>query len=148
MFSQVCVKNSVHGRGVHPLWADTPLGRHHLGRHPQTDTPPRQTPLWPDTPLDRHPLGRHPLTERPPPTPGRPLQRTVRILLKCFLATGKFHINKFTIFDFSAKLLIHVFHAIFADVQFVAFTKYATDLSKPQVSLPDPDGIKDGSSAA
>ena len=46
--------------------------------------------------------------------------------------------------DFSAKLLIHVFHAIFADVQFVAFTKHATDLSKPQVSLPDPDGIQNG----
>ena len=64
MFSQVCVKNSVH-RGVsvrHPQ-ADTPsLGRYPPGRHPPLDRHPMQTPPWTDT---RHPpLGRH--------LPGRP----------------------------------------------------------------------------
>ena len=52
MFSQACVKNSVHGGGhlppglgercpplgpegsTHPSQADTPLGRHSPGRHP------------------------------------------------------------------------------------------------------------------
>ena len=52
MFSQACVKNTVHG-GTHtppgrqPPQADThPLDRHPLGRHssPQADTPLRQTP--------------------------------------------------------------------------------------------------------
>ena len=56
----------------------TPLGRHLLGRHPLADAPhPEQT----------HPnLGRHtPSEQRPPPSPRRPLQRTVRILLGCNL---------------------------------------------------------------
>ena len=60
MFSEACVKNSVHG-GVsarhsppsrqtrqtppwadNPHWADTPLDK--LGRHPQADTPPGRHP--------------------------------------------------------------------------------------------------------
>ena len=50
-------------------WADTrPLGRHPLGRHPSGQTPQADTP-WADTPLPQ----------------GRPLQRTVRILLECIL---------------------------------------------------------------
>ena len=53
VFSQVCLKNSVHGArgGVHTPWqTNTPLGRHSL---------PRQA----DTPMARHPLaGRHPTT--------------------------------------------------------------------------------------
>ena len=57
MFSQACVKNSVHGGvcqtfplGRHPLGRHSP-GRHPLGRHsPWADTPLRQTP----------PFGRHP----------------------------------------------------------------------------------------
>ena len=93
MFSQACVKNSVH-RSVHPT-TDTPLGRHpRTGRHPllgrhtpllgrqtpsgQADTPwtgrrplgrltlllGRQTPPGQaDTPAQADPLGRH-----PPPT--------------------------------------------------------------------------------
>ena len=73
MFSQACVKNSVHGdvcpkefwdiyppRQTSP-WAHPPL----LGRHP---------PSWADTlpsrhPLGRHPLGRHPLNRHPSPPP-------------------------------------------------------------------------------
>ena len=77
MFSQACVKNSVHdrGRGVCPIacWdtpppypqqtspgqtpyqADTPPDRHTPRQtHPQAATP------WEDTPLGRHPSGRHP----------------------------------------------------------------------------------------
>ena len=74
MFSQVCVKNSVHW-GVYTPWADTPslcrhpsgqtaLGRHPLGKHPlpQVDTSlpkadisltdtPHTNPAWADTPL-------------------------------------------------------------------------------------------------
>ena len=61
MFSQACVKNSVHREEVYtPPCADTP---------PRTD-PPTQV----DTLLGRHP---HPIR--------RPLQRTVRILLECIL---------------------------------------------------------------
>ena len=78
--------------------ADTPLPRSDtpLGRHP-----PKQTPPWTDTPGQRSP-GRHPPGQTPPPAqcmlgytplpaqhtrihPHRPLQRTVRILLECFL---------------------------------------------------------------
>ena len=61
MFSQVCVKNSVH-RGVfaNACWDTHP----YLGRHPPQV----------DTPLDRH-----------SPPLRRPLQRTVCILLECIL---------------------------------------------------------------
>ena len=75
MFSQACVKNSVHrGRGVHPL-----------GRHPQADTTPLLadtlwTPPWADTPPPWTP-------PRQTPLPLRPLQRTVRILLECILVS-------------------------------------------------------------
>ena len=48
MFSQACVKNSVHKGGVHPPGrhpqADTPLGRHLNGRHPM---PMSRYPLLP-----------------------------------------------------------------------------------------------------
>ena len=82
MFSQACVKNSVHGPGgciPACTGADTPLPsacwdtppRADLGRHPQGKHPPGQTP----------PLG------RPPPLHRRPLQRTVRILLECILVS-------------------------------------------------------------
>ena len=53
-----------------------------------THTPSADTP-WADTPLGRHHLGRHPLT--------RPLQRTVRILLKCILVLPVFHLYLFLI---------------------------------------------------
>ena len=70
MFSETCVKNSVHSGGVsvrhppgdrlgrHLAWADTPradTSLDTLGRHP--------------TPRGRHPLGRHPLcqVDTPPP---------------------------------------------------------------------------------
>ena len=112
MFSQACVKNSVHREGgVYPSmhWGThLPLpsacwDTHHLGQTPPwaditppwADTPfPGQTPLplgrhpspWTDTPSPRqtYPLG------RPPPRPRRPLQRTVRILLECILVSHKF----------------------------------------------------------
>ena len=69
MFSQACVRNSVHWGGV-SAYADTPL----LGRH----SPPGQHPQ------ENIPLGRHPLGQTLLP-PIRPLQRTVRILLGCIL---------------------------------------------------------------
>ena len=55
------------------------------------DTPPKQTPPGQtnppvQTPLYRHPLGRH------PPSPQRPLQQTVRILLECILV--RYFINE------------------------------------------------------
>ena len=57
-----------------PSWADTPLGRHPLGQTP----PPR---------ADTNPPGRHlPLGGHPSPS-RRPLQRTVRILLECTIAS-------------------------------------------------------------
>ena len=115
IFSQVCVKNSVHRGGGclpqcmlgytpqeqtppgsrHPPGADTPLG---------ADTPREQTPPRADThPQEQtHPLSRHlPLEQTPPPgadpprsrhpsPPGSRLQHTVnewpvRILLECIL---------------------------------------------------------------
>ena len=67
IFSQACVKNSVHGGGVclSACW-DTP---------PRADTPqqtppppPRQTP--PHSPLGIHPLDRHPPWQTPLPPAG------------------------------------------------------------------------------
>ena len=71
MFSQACVKNSVHGGGC--------VSQHALGQTPPTQcmlgyTPPGQTTPRADTP----PPFRH-IPHR------RPLQRTVRILLECIL---------------------------------------------------------------
>ena len=68
MFSQACIKKSLHrGRRTAPS-----LGRDPLGRDPpQADTPARQT-------APSHPIR-------------RPLQRTVRILLKCILVI---HVTK------------------------------------------------------
>ena len=71
MFSQVCVKNSVHG-GV---------SQHALGQTPPTrvDSPWTDTP-WPDTTLGQTP----PRTDNPPSS-RRLLQWMVRILLECIL---------------------------------------------------------------
>ena len=55
MFSQACVKNSVH-RGILSPLADTPP----LGRHPPWQTPHRADPPWADIPWQTHPPGRHP----------------------------------------------------------------------------------------
>ena len=90
MFSQACVENSVRG-GVcpkecwdtHSALADTPLGRHPLGRHLPADTPGRHPPAdtrWAETPLGRH----HPLSKHPPSTTGYG-QQAVCILLECIL---------------------------------------------------------------
>ena len=64
MFSQACVKNSVHGGRCTPPGQ---TGRHPLGSPPGKN-PLGQTPPWADTShLDRHlPLGRHPLRQTPP----------------------------------------------------------------------------------
>ena len=76
----MCVKNSVHRRGVsqHALGNTPPaqcmLGYTHTpGRHPPGQIHPGQTPPhplgrhppWTDTPLDRHPLERHPHGQTP-----------------------------------------------------------------------------------
>ena len=60
MFSQVCVKNSVHGGEVYrplgqtPHRTDTPRANTPPGRHPPGQTLPGQTsPRWADTPTPR-----------------------------------------------------------------------------------------------
>ena len=81
MFSQVSVKNSVHGGLPHCMLWYTPLGRHPLGRHLPANPPGRHLQV-------RHPLGRHchrhPLADTLLPQ-GWPLQQTVRIILECIL---------------------------------------------------------------
>ena len=89
MFSQVCVKDSVHkGGGVYPSmhWGRHTPGRHPLppGRHP---LPPGRHPLPPwVNPPDRPPCPVHAGIHPPPHR--RPLQRKVRIPLECILVTG------------------------------------------------------------
>ena len=60
MFSQACVKNSVHkGGGVHP-----PADRQSTpppGRHPQAEPSPLTDTPWAHTPLSKHPHGQTPL---------------------------------------------------------------------------------------
>ena len=81
IFSEACVKNSVHGGGVpgqvHLPWAGTPPGRYTTQTGTQAGTPSRQvhspagTPpqVYPlaGTPPGRqvHPLGRYPLIRYP-----------------------------------------------------------------------------------
>ena len=89
MFSQACVKISVHIGGCIPActWGP-PTGRYpsmHWGRHPQS--------------------GRHPPASRPPPHTRRPLQGTVRILLECFLVWNLFGTCLGLIWDFFGTLL-------------------------------------------
>ena len=98
IFSQVCVKNSVHGGGgeegvcLSACW-DTPPP---MSRSPWEQTPPpsgsRHTPRTRHTPLDQaHPWTRHtPPDQAHPPPRGSRLQHTVneqpvRILLECIL---------------------------------------------------------------
>ena len=63
MFSQACVKDSVHWGRVYPSM--------HWGRHPPGQTPPGQTPPWTDTPhqtpTGQTPQGRHPPADTPCP---------------------------------------------------------------------------------
>ena len=82
MFSQACVKNSVHKggsapvhAGIHTPWADTPW------QTPPRQTPPGQTPPWADS---------HPWSDA---LPRRPTQLTVRILLECFLVHNIFDLE-------------------------------------------------------
>ena len=79
--------------GQTPSPADTspvrhPPGRHSPSRHPlpQIDTTWTDTP-WSDTPPVDNRLGKSP-PRQTPPSPQRSLQRTVRILLECFLVTS------------------------------------------------------------
>ena len=74
IFSQACVKNSVHREGVcipactgtDTPQADTPPGRHPLGQTPPwADTPWSDTPSA-DTPLNRHPLWADTSRQTPP----------------------------------------------------------------------------------
>ena len=76
IFSQECVKNSVHREGV--------SASVHTGIH----TPPGRYPQA-DNPLGRHPTPRQtpPCVDTPPPS-RRLLLRTVRILLECILVSG------------------------------------------------------------
>ena len=77
MFSQACVKNSVH-RSRHPLGIH-PLGRHPPGRHPRADITWADT-SWADTPWadillpwadTLPPWADTPYRQTPLPTPGR-----------------------------------------------------------------------------
>ena len=94
-----CVADTSPGRHTPPRdtpWADTAPGQTHTpGRHTPVQThPPGQTPLCADTPR-QIPQSKHTLVDtpqaypsdrhHPPPTHRQPLQRTVRILLECFL---------------------------------------------------------------
>ena len=83
LFSQACVKSSVHG-GVS---ASVHAGIHPLGRPSPADTPPWADTLPPGkhTPLGSTPPGSTPPREAHLPSPRRSLQRTVRVLLECFL---------------------------------------------------------------
>ena len=95
IFSQVCVKNSVHGgEGVclSACW-DTPSPEQ---PPPRSIHPPEQTPLQDQAcPWSRHlprtrPPGSSPPRDQTPPPPGSRLQHTVnerpvRILLECIL---------------------------------------------------------------
>ena len=82
IFTLVC--DSVHRGGV---WADSPPGRHPLGRHlPWADAPLGRHPSGQTAPLGRHPLGAGQIS----PLPRQPLQLTVRILLECILVPLNF----------------------------------------------------------
>ena len=76
MFSQVCANNSVHREG-----RCTPPRQTPPGLTPSPGRPPGQT----HTPLDRHPPEQTHTPGQTPPPIRRPVQRTVRILLKCIL---------------------------------------------------------------
>ena len=66
VFTGIC--HSVHGRGC--------VSQHALGQTPpRADTPPWQTP----------PPGKQPTLRADTPSPRRPLQLTMRILLECIL---------------------------------------------------------------
>ena len=76
IFSQACVKNSVHGGGVSAsVHAGIPPGAHppRPGTHPQEQTPPgvdpqtRHPPRTRHLPRTRHPPGSRPPGSRPPP---------------------------------------------------------------------------------
>ena len=62
-------------------------------RHPSGQTAPpavqRPSGQTAPTPLGGDPLARHPPPGRQPPPPRRPLQRTVCILLECYLVNLK-----------------------------------------------------------
>ena len=110
MFSQACVKNSVHGGGVHPP-GQTPL--------PLWHTPPRQTP-----PRKTPPLGQTHLS-----LPGRRLlQRTVRILLECILVKVNFTLLK------SLRMLLaqHGF-------QLLSNSPSLTNITRQPVLVPEKD---------
>ena len=72
--------------------ADTSLVRHPLADTPLADTPyPRQTPPGQTPPGQTLPGGQPPrevTSQADTPSPQRSLQRTVRILLECFLVTS------------------------------------------------------------
>ena len=113
MFLHLSVSHCVHSGGVcfsacwetHPSW-QTPLGRHPLGRHPWKDTP-GQTP------------------------PSRwPLQRTVRILLECFL------VLVLCMGAYLSVLPMHfhsVFHFVLADMYYFHFYRPQTKLREVNV---------------
>ena len=84
IFSQACVKNSVHrGGGVclSACW-DT---------HSPRQTPPLADTPWADTPRQTHPWADKPFRQT---HPRRPLQQIVCILLECFLDLGTFGTRK------------------------------------------------------
>ena len=109
MFSQACVKNSVHKGEMY-----IPLGRH----LPWADThsPWTDIALLADTPLGRHPPSRHTPPEQTPPgqapprqTPPirQPFRRALRILLECIfvcvMCYGHIYYEKKTYIETATK---------------------------------------------
>ena len=116
MFTQACVKNSVHRRGYIPACngqgmstsgsggcttprQTSPGLTHPHGQTPpdtQTplNTPPRQTSPW-HTPPGQTPLTQTPWTHTPPPLQGWSLKWAVSILLKCILVLSYVDISTF-----------------------------------------------------
>ena len=93
MFLHLSVSHSVHRGGVclSACW-DTPPGRYTpLGRYTpwQVHPPGRYTPLGRYTPWQLHPWADTPPGQVHPPRQSP--QRTVRILLECFLVCNFFH---------------------------------------------------------
>ena len=110
IFSQASVSNSVHRGGIYlsACW-DTPPGQTLPGRHPSWQTylladSSWHTPRWTDTSWADPPFPTFPEAGSTPPW--RPLQRTVRIVMECFLvSTCCFIIGQYWVFIKNLKFI-------------------------------------------